>query len=57
MHAPDDPNQGWWYLKDQKLAPEDNMDTESDIQVIKASMNIFYQVYHPPLWSKHLFGG
>jgi len=24
-----------------EIAPEDNMDTESDIQAIKASMNIF----------------
>src|SRR5882724_8910934 len=55
MHTPDDPDYESSLAVSEGLetAPEDNMDTESDIQAIKASMNIFYQVYHPHLWSKH----
>ena len=56
MHAPDDPDyeSSLAVSEGSETAPKDNMDTESDIQAIKASMNIFYQVYHPHLWSKHL---
>jgi hypothetical protein len=37
-----------------ETSPEDNMDLESDIESIKASMKDFYQVFHPHQRCTHL---